>query len=275
MASDTTPLMSQPLPRGTYVPPKEGDIRSPCPLINCLANHSYIAHSGRDITASQLNAAMNEIGLSTALGAVFAQPIFNEYQDPKTAYLLKPMGLFARLWSFFRNPWTILAIFGMRRRGQVNKAGKRVLNLDQLALPGVVEHDVSLTRRDYLQPHGNLDRHDDLVADLLACSSDGGRTITLADFAALRKRRIQTQLDDNPGLRYGPLQHQIACTEIALVLGVFGDGESIPCEYARAFFQEERLPVKEGWKKRWLWTLGFVELSSIVSKIKTLVGLDI
>ena len=36
----------------------------------------------------------------------------------------------------------------MRPRAQKDSSGKPYLNLDQLALPGVVEHDVSLTRRD-------------------------------------------------------------------------------------------------------------------------------
>ncbi|KAH7131803.1 Chloroperoxidase [Dendryphion nanum] len=273
MPSERDPLLSS-IPRGTYAPSGPGDKRSPCPLINSLANHGYISRDGQNIPASDLNSAMNEIGLSTALGAVFAQPIYNLHQDPKTKQWWKNKGFLQRLWYIIRNPWAILSVFGMRKWEQKNTKGKAVLNLDQLALPGVVEHDISLTRRDYLQKEGNNAPQPDLIEDLLACSSDG-KTITIEDLSALRKRRIQKQLDDNPGLHYGSMQHQIACTEIALVLDVFGDGKSIPCDYARAFFQEERLPVKEGWKKRWWWTLGFRELAGTVSKIKALVGLQI
>jgi len=274
MVSETTPLISSTLPKGTYAPSGAGDKRSPCPLINSLANHGYIARNGQNIPASDLNAAMNEIGLSAALGAVFARPIYNVHQDPKTAYLRKRAGFFRRLWSIIRNPWAVLSMFAMRRWDQKNSKGKAVLDLDQLALPGVVEHDISLTRRDHLQGEGNNAPQSDLIEDLLACSKDG-KTLTMEDLAALRKRRIQRQLDDNPGLHYGSLQHQIACTEIALVLNLLGDGKSVPCDYARAFFQEERLPVKEGWKKRRWWTLGFSELGGTVSKIKALVGLKI
>ncbi|KAK5259497.1 hypothetical protein LTR40_005873, partial [Exophiala xenobiotica] len=156
----------------------------------------------------------------------------------------------------------------------VDSKGKRVLDLDQLGFPGVVEHDVSLTRRDHLQKQGNIALQPDLVADLLA-SSQNGKTLTMEELATFRKRRIQRQLDDNPGLHYGHLQHQIGCAEIALVLDVFGDGKSVPCDYARAFFQEERLPSKEGWRKRWLWTLGFWELAGTVSKVKAAIGLRI
>lgn len=216
---------------------------------------------------------MNEIGLSKALGAFFAQPIFNEHVDSKTAHLRPKPGVLSRLWAFLRNPWVLLSVFGMRRPNQVDSKGQRVLNLDQLALPGVVEHDISLTRRDHTQAQGNCVPQPDLIQDLLASSQDG-KTITIEDLAALRKRRIQRQLDENPGLMYGSMQHQIACTEIALVLNLLGDGKSVPCDYAQAFFKEERLPVKEGWKKRW-WSLGFVELFGTTNKIKALVGVQI
>jgi hypothetical protein len=270
--SESTPLLSSNLPRGTYAHSGPSDLRSPCPLINSLANHGYINRDGRNIPASQLNAAMNEIGLSRALGTVFAQPIFNEHQDPKTAHLRKQPSLLARLWALIRNPWIMMAAFGMRRRGQVDAKGKKVLDLSQLAIPGVVEHDISLTRRDRQQNQGSVALQPDLVQDLLASSADG-KVLTMEDLAAFRKRRIQRQLDDNPGLKYGAQEHGIGCTEIALVLDVFGNGKSIPCDYARAFFQEERLPVREGWRKRWLWTLGFLELASSVKKVKAVMGL--
>ncbi|KAK3938601.1 hypothetical protein QBC46DRAFT_389835 [Diplogelasinospora grovesii] len=160
----------------------------------------------------------------------------------------------------------------MRAPGQTDSSNHRILNLDQLALPGVVEHDISLTRRDCAQPQGNLAPQPDLIRDLLASSSDG-ETLTAEDLANLRRHRIAVQKKDNPGLFYGPMQHQIACTEIALVLDVFGDGDKVRCDYAKAFFQEERLPLQEGWKKRSWWrSLGFMELGKTVGKIKTLVG---
>jgi len=274
MSSERTTLIPSAPPRGTYAPSGPTDRRSPCPLINCLANHGYISRDGKNIHAKELKAAMNEIGLSAALGACFAQPIFNEHQDPKKAPLRKEPGILARIWSIIRNPWLILAAFGMRRPGQNDAAGKKVLDLDQLALPGVVEHDVSLTRRDYLQEQGNIACQEDLVKALLASSSDN-KTLTLEDLAALRKRRIQQQLDDNPGLNYGAREHQIGCGEISLILDVFGNGKSVPCSYVRAIFEEERLPVREGWKKRWWWTLGFLELAGTVKKVKACIGLQI
>jgi len=274
-ASESTPLLPKDLKRGTYVCAQPGAKRSPCPLVNSLANHGYIPRDGKNVRADELNKAMGDVGLSLALGTIFARPIFNEHQDPNaTTALRKRPGLLARIWSFIRNPWVMFAMFGMRQRDQLDTNGRKVLNLDQLALPGVVEHDVSLTRRDHQQKAGNLAKQADLVKELLASSQDG-KVMTLEDFAAYRKPRIQQQLDDNPGLQYGSLQHQVGCTEIALILDVFGNGKSIPLSYAKAIFHEERLPVKEGWRKRFWWPLGFLELGRTVNKVKAAIGLQL
>ncbi|KAF7560120.1 heme-thiolate peroxidase [Stylonectria norvegica] len=276
-ASSTASLTSCPLKKGVYSHSGPSDIRSPCPLINSLANHGYIPRDGRNVRASELTAAMNEVGLSSALGAVFSHPIFNEnnkafgqnLEAPK-----QPRSFFGNVWYLFRNPWAALfSAFAMRKPGQEDSAGTKCINIDQLGLPGVVEHDISLTRRDH-QQGDNITLQPDLVRDLLASSTDG-KTLTAADLAALRRRRIDKQHEVNPGLYYGPLQHQIACTEIALVLDVFGDGDKVRCDYARAFFQEERLPIEEGWKRRRWWSLGFLELGKTVMKVKKLVGVDV
>ena len=276
------PLLSPPLRKGEYTASKPSDLRSPCPLINCLANHGYIARDGKNVHVKELVAAMNEIGLSTGLGAVFARPIFLEHRPPKTAieYQKKEeaqqsQSFLGYIWYLIRNPWAVLfSAFGMRQPGQFDSAGRICLDLNQLGLNGVVEHDISLTRDDIAQGD-NITPQPDLVEDLLQSSSDGRKTLSIQDFASVRRRRIERQREDNPAANYGSFQHQIACTEIALVLNVFGNGTSLPWNYAHAFFKEERLPVREGWKKRRWWSLGFIELGKTVGKVKQLVGIAI
>jgi hypothetical protein len=271
MPSEQDALLADHIPRGKYMPALPTDKRSPCPMINSLANHGYLPRNGQNVPAHQMKAAMHEAGISTALGATFVNTVYNIHAEPDTA----PKASFpSRLWSIIRDPWSILARFGMRRPNQTDGAGTPVLDLDQLALPGAVEHDISLTRRDYAQKEGNCARQDDLVTELLACSADK-KSITQNDLAALRRRRIAQQREENPGLKYGPLQHEMACGEIALILGVFGDGKSAACEYVAPFLREERLPIEEGWVKRWWWTLGLVELKVIASRVKRLVGMQI
>ena len=38
-----------------YVPPKEGDSRSACPMLNAMANHGILPHDGKNITFTELN----------------------------------------------------------------------------------------------------------------------------------------------------------------------------------------------------------------------------
>jgi len=64
--------------------------------------------------------------------------------------------------------------------------------------------------------------------------------------------------------------------EIALFLGVFGDGKKVRCDFARAFFEEERLPIREGWARRQWWRrLGIAELGLTARRVRRLVGLKV
>ncbi|KAM5347108.1 hypothetical protein ACJ41O_010113 [Fusarium nematophilum] len=274
MASSPSPTPTPPLAKGTYAPSGPNDVRGPCPLINSLANHGYLPRDGRNVRLEEILAGMDEVGLSKPLAAAFSNPIFLERKPSRFHDDPAPNRTFLQtVWHTVRNPWSIFASFGMRRPGQEDAEGNRVLDLDQLALPNVVEHDISLSRRDHGQGD-NRTPQKDLIEDLLASSSDG-KAITARDLAELRKRRIARQKEDNPGLLYGTFEHDLSCAEIALVLNVIGDGERLPCDYARAFFKEERLPVQEGWRKRggW-WTFGIVQLLMNQNKIKKLIGMN-
>ncbi|KAJ4335558.1 hypothetical protein N0V95_008872 [Ascochyta clinopodiicola] len=199
---------------------------------------------------------MNEAGISATLNALFVNAIYNVHKEKDEKDNSGPL---SRLWTTVH---------------QTDSSGRPILDLDQLALPGAVEHDISLTRRDHDQKEGNCARQEDLVNDLLASSTDK-KNITREGLAGLRRRRIATQREDNPDLTYGALQHEMSCGEIALILGVFGDGKSAPYDFIAPFLQEERLPIKEGWKRRWWWTLGLVEVKIIATQVKGLIGLQI
>ncbi|KAI4268584.1 MAG: hypothetical protein LQ337_007758 [Flavoplaca oasis] len=264
MPSSSTRINTSNLKRGDYAPVNPNDLRSPCPAINALANHGYLPRDGRNVLASEILDGMNLLGLGNFLGYMFTHPIFLEKHSQAT----KPQSSW---WTTLSHPFaSAFAAFGMRDPGQKDAAGVACLNLDQLALHNVVEHDVSLTRRDFAQGDNNTPQAD-LIEDLLNASSNG-KTITVDDFVKLRKRRYERQKADNPKLEFQGMQVQIACTEVALILKVFGNGSEVPVEYVRAFFQEGRLPREEGWSKRRWWTLGLVELNMLASKIKGLLG---
>jgi hypothetical protein len=150
----------------------------------------------------------------------------------------------------------------MRKPGQMDRVGERILNLDQLDAPGVIEHDISISRLDHAQGDNHTPQPD-LIHRLLASSTDG-KTLSIQDLASYRRQRITEQRKANTTAVYGKLQHVEACAEIGLLIGVFGEGgDGVRVEYLRAFFGEERFPVEEGWKVRgggWFEGLGIVEL---------------
>ena len=262
---------TSPLARGTYSPPTPSDTRGPCPMLNTLANHGYIPRSGQNIRASEITLALHDVvGVSSVVATLFTYPIFfvhrntSTNQQPPSPNTNKSW--FSRTWHRVRtfNPLTTLIFrWGMRRPGQRDPlSGAKVINLDQLATPHAIEHDISLTRRDRAQPEGCITKQPDLIQALLSCASAGStqahgtgdsQMITIQDLASFRKRRITEQKEANPGCVYGKLEHTFACMEIALFMQVFGHdfgGKEVPCEYARAFFADERLPFEEGWVGR-------------------------
>ncbi|KAK0714739.1 Chloroperoxidase [Lasiosphaeris hirsuta] len=267
-----------PLPRGTFSPPGPTDIRGPCPMLNSLANHGYIPRHGRNVCAADVTAALHDtIGVSTTVSSLFTYPIFLEHKDPVPSPS-GPASFRHTSWHYLHylhHPSTIFSRWGMRRPNQRDPAtGRRCLDLDQLATPGVIEHDISLTRRDRAQGDC-ITPQPDLVEALLDCSSDGGETIAARDLAGFRELRIATQKEQNPDALYGRLQHSFACMEIALLLGTFGDGEQVSVDFSRAFFREERLPLREGWdwkeRKGWSRRLGLWRLVRTSWRVRRMV----
>ena len=164
-----------------------------------------------------------------------------------------------------------LARFGCRFPGQLDKEGKKWINLDQTQLHGAIECDVSLTRLDHAQGN-NWSVNQQLLEELLAASSNG-TTITLDDFVKLRLKRYEEQKKSNPDLFFHDDQLSIGCGNIAMLLKVFGDGKEVPVKYIEVLFREERLPIKEGWRKRKWWSVGLLELAALNKKLQGLIGL--
>src|SRR5688572_1910296 len=230
---------------GDWKAPTADDLRGPCPMLNSLANHGYIPRDGRQIRLAELKAALTaHAGLSSPLAALLSNPVYLERlprDGPKS-------GLLGTIWEVLSNPWTLMRRAALREVGQVDGEGVPCLNLDQLARPGVVEHDVSLTRKDYGEGD-NVTLQKNLVEALLKSSSDGGKTISVDDLIKYRETRMNEQKERNPrGVRFGDQQQTVALGEVAFTVGLFGDGKRVQVERLRAWFGEERLPMREGWK---------------------------
>ncbi|KAE8349684.1 Chloroperoxidase [Aspergillus coremiiformis] len=222
------------LPKGEYHRGDGDDLRSPCPVINSLANHGYIARNGRNVTANELKVALEQIGLGFDTATALVKISFQAHVDPPAD---KPRDT---------------SNFGMRDTDQVNDDGDAVINLNQLGRPHAIEHDVSITRQD--RALGDcINLNTDLYQQFLQSSEDGV-SFTIADLGKHRKKRFEEQKRDNPTIDLDKRMHYIACAEVGAIACVFGKGPlyHVPKEYIEAIFGEERLPFKEGWKPRWI-----------------------
>ncbi|PYH92780.1 putative peroxidase [Aspergillus ellipticus CBS 707.79] len=217
-------------PKGEHYPAAADDLRSPCPVLNSLANSGYIARDGRNITAAELKSAIQYVGLGIDVASALVSRVFQVHSDDDKG----PPGS---------------SKAGLRDPGQVNKDGVPVLNLDQVGRPHALEHDVSITRQDrelgdciHLDP----DLYEHFVQ---AAKEDRYRS---KDLGSYRKTRYEEQKQANPHLQFGKFEHYIGCAEASALRCVFGKGvtKGIPEAYVRAVFGEERLPYNEGWTPR-------------------------
>ncbi|KAF3917345.1 Chloroperoxidase [Orbilia brochopaga] len=252
------------LKRGDWKHAEITDLRSPCPVLNSLANHGFIPRDGRNITSDDFTKAFQEVlGLApdTALALTKPALMLHTGQHATTDPVPAPPESTRSSWfpNFLMSKLpglpTLDTEFGMglRDAGQVNEAGQPVLNLDQLCRHGAVEHDVSLSRNDHGQ--GDNTSPQPFLLEQLFQSSTDGKVMTIADFARLRHKRLEQQKRDNPELQFGVREAILAFGESALILCVWGASlsggyDKIPVEYLKALFGEERLPFQEGWGRR-------------------------
>ena len=130
-----------------------------------------------------------------------------------------------------------------------------------------------MSRRDAAQGDNHTPQHD--LIDALLASSHDTHTLTPADLSRFRHQRIAQQRADNPALDFGSVQNLLGVTENAFLQRVFGErGKdwAVPVSYMAAIFREERLPIEEGWRKRWWWELGLLELTAASQRFGKLVG---
>ena len=145
-----------------YVPPKDGDSRSPCPMLNAMANHGILPHDGKNISFRELNTKVRQT-FNFAPSFCFFVPKFS-------ADFLN------------RSYWTGL------------------FDLAELSLHSdtAIEHDASLTRQDAAivpdQGKPDLELVDSLLKEATGKMPDGSPLLTIPDLSrALSKRRVDAR----------------------------------------------------------------------------------
>ena len=143
-----------------YVPPKEGDSRSACPMINAMANHGILPHDGKNISFRELNAKVRQTFNFAGSFCFFVPKYSADFMN--------------------RSYWT----------------GR--FDLADLNLHNAIEHDASLTRQDYAlvpdQGKPDLKLVYDLLSEATGSMPDGSPLMTKADLSrALSKRRVSAR----------------------------------------------------------------------------------
>ncbi|CAG8588051.1 23359_t:CDS:2 [Gigaspora margarita] len=187
--------------------PGPHDKRSPCPVLNTLANHGYLPRSGENISKSHFVKGLQE-GLNVS--SVLA---------------------------------TILTYFGFFR---IDKFFAKTINLDDLNQHNKIEHDVSLSRKDFY--FGDNHTIDPELIDLLLNQNIDGK-MNQESFAKIHWIRVNNSKEFNPTLSYTAERKMQSAGEPILILKIIGanTNHEIDVENLEILLKHERFP--EGWRK--------------------------
>lgn len=189
--------------------PKEGDVRSPCPCLNSLANHGLLSEdgSGTSISKQNLIDALDKVSVDEDV----ASGLYN-------AVLLN--GLTAEDGSF---------------------------DLDSLSKHNVIEHDGSLSRADAVtgDDHSfNQDIFDTYLAQFNSSKVDAGAAGMAREFRIEAAKASDPEFTYGPKQQFTSLAETAA---FLAVLGGPSDPQ-VPVEWLKTFFEQERFPYTEGWR---------------------------
>ncbi|WPH03781.1 Hypothetical protein R9X50_00666400 [Acrodontium crateriforme] len=194
-----------------YVAPGPGDVRSPCPGLNSLANHGFLPHNGKAISVPLFVSALKD-GLN--VGADFAISVGSLAQNA--------------------NP-TLLQM---------------TVDLDQLDEHNFpIEHDASLSRMDAY--FGDDHSFNQAAFNQVLAYFDGSDTATIPAASLARYHRVQACETNNPTCIYGARQLVLSYGETALYLSTMGNPTTgdAPVSYIKSLFENETLPYHLGWTK--------------------------
>ncbi|KAH8586691.1 Chloroperoxidase [Bisporella sp. PMI_857] len=193
----------------SWKPPKPTDRRSPCPMVNALANHNFIARNGLNISLTDFETALSEaVNLDKAATDLVA---------------------------------TVALTTSTTGRNDT-------LNLDDISKHGVIEHDGSLSRADiyFGDNHSFNCSIWNFTKSHFTSSVIDVQTAAQARAATL-KRAAATNPEFNltaAAARFSLIESALYLS----VFGDAVDGNAVT-KHVQVFFEQERLPYAEGWKR--------------------------
>ncbi|PMD12698.1 Cloroperoxidase [Hyaloscypha hepaticicola] len=194
----------------TWSPPGPDDVRAPCPMLNTLANHGFLPHSGKNISeVDTINA------LSTALN------------------INQTLGEFLFRAAITTNPMPNATTF----------------SLDNLDRHDILEHDASLSRGDFYfgDDHTfNQTVFDETRSYWTAPVVD----VQMAANARLARVHTSNATNPTFGFTETGQEFSFGeSAAYILILGDRVSG-TVPRSWVEYLFENERLPLELGWTRR-------------------------
>ncbi|KAK3328253.1 Chloroperoxidase [Cercophora scortea] len=189
--------------------PSPTDRRSPCPMVNALANHGYLPRDGKSVSLARLIVGCKE-GINLAADATIL------------------VGLKALQTSTTGNPLTF--------------------NLDDLSKHGVIEHDGSLSRND-VASGDNHTFAPEIWATVAAHFTEDTISIETAAQARKDRLAAAPKLNPAFSMSDDDKRFSFIETSLYLrVFGHGTDGHA-KTQWVRTLFEHERLPFEEGFTR--------------------------
>ncbi|KIJ42630.1 hypothetical protein M422DRAFT_254074 [Sphaerobolus stellatus SS14] len=191
------------------IPPRNGDMRGPCPGLNTLASHGYLPRNGIVTPAQIINAVQDGFGMDNALAIRLVYGTMLVDGNPLT------------------NLMSIAIVGGVDTHA-------------------VLEGDASLTRGDFFFGD-NHSFNQTLSNELVAFSNQfGGGNYNLTVATEYRFYRIQQSIAENPTFSFISPRIVIAYGETTFPFVFFADGRKadgqLSMKDALGFFRDGRMP---------------------------------
>lgn len=190
--------------------------RSPCPMVNTLANHGYLPRNGLNVSLDDLvtafNASVNLAPAATRL--VGAKALIASTTGNSVTFNLDDLNTHGGMLFFAENLYMHVLIQWLS-----------ILLTNQNET--VIEHDGSLSRNDIF--FGDNHSFNKTIWDSVAVHFTSP-TISIANAAAARAARLSAAQDANPEFNMTATDVQFSLIESSLYLAIFGnvaDGNAV------------------------------------------------
>ncbi|KAH9211757.1 Chloroperoxidase [Leptodontidium sp. 2 PMI_412] len=193
-----------------WIAPSSTDRRSPCPMVNSLANHGFLPHNGLNISMADLITAFNEsINLAPAATQLVGQK----------ALLASTTGSSA------------------------------TFNLDDINTHGIIEHDGSLSRND-IYFGDNHSFNSTIWNSVAAFFTNKTISLATAKSARSSRLAAAAAVNPAFNMSASDVQFSSIETALYLTVFADPDVTSeARTEWVDVLFAKERLPYEEGWRR--------------------------